>query len=142
MGLVFNPQTPISCTENLDGGLRLSGRIRRLEWAGRPTASLNGKRGRIRRLQGTGQTLTMLEAFSLAGVGVSVAAMKALKVGGLEDGQEAARTQGYFVFVQKSYTQNFTLPNQKKIIYIYIYNIYLTNVRKTSAVQSSPVSLR
>lgn len=59
-----------------------SGRIRRLEWAlGGPTASLNGKRGQGRRLQGTGQTLTMLEAFSLAGVGVSVAAMKALKVG-------------------------------------------------------------
>lgn len=59
-----------------------SGRIRRLEWAlGGPTASLNGKRGQGRRLQGTGQTLTMLEAFNLAGVGVSVAAMKALKVG-------------------------------------------------------------
>lgn len=59
-----------------------SGRIRRLGWAlGGPTASLNGKRGQGRRLQGTGQTLTMLEAFSLAGVGVSVAAMKALKVG-------------------------------------------------------------
>lgn len=59
-----------------------SGRIRRLEWAlGGPTASLNGKRGQGWRLQGTGQTLTMLEAFSLAGVGVSVAAMKALKVG-------------------------------------------------------------
>ena len=59
-----------------------SGRVRRLEWAlGGPTASPNRKRGQRQRLQGTGQTLTLLETFSLAGVGVSVAAMKALKVG-------------------------------------------------------------
>ena len=44
--------------------------------------------------------------------------------------REAARTQGVisFVFVQKSYTQNFTLPNQKKNnIYIYIYIIYISH---------------
>lgn len=72
----------------------------------------------------------MLEAFSLAGVGVSVAAMKALSWG-LRMAKEAARTWSVsFVFVQKSYTQNFTLPNQKKIIYIY--NIYISLMLRKS----------
>ena len=58
-----------------------SGRIRRLEWAlGGPTASLNGKRGQGRRLQGTGQTLTMLEAFSLVDVAMVSASAACLGV--------------------------------------------------------------
>lgn len=56
------------------------------------------------------------------------------------DGRGAAGAQGVpFAFVQKSYTQNSTLPNQKNNIYI-IY-IYLTNVKEKSRLCKSPLCL-
>ena len=70
----------------------------------KPIASPNRKGGQGQRLQGKGWTLTMLEAFSLAGVGVSVAAMKALSWG-LRMAKEAARTQGVFLlFLYRNHT--------------------------------------
>lgn len=91
------------------------GWVRVLEGLPKSAASRNRKRGQGRRSLGKDRTLTMLEAFSLAGVGVSVAATKALNLG-LENGQGSCKDSGSvsFVFVQKSYTQNFTLPNKKK----------------------------
>lgn len=63
----------------------------------------------------------MLEAFSLAGVGVSVAAMKALSWG-LSMAKEAARTQGVFLlFLYRNHTHktsHFLTKKKKNNIYI------------------------
>lgn len=51
---------------------------------------------------------------------------------GLENGQGSYKDSGSisFVFVQKSYTQNFTLPTNKNNIYIY--NIYISLMLRKS----------
>lgn len=74
------------------------GWVRVLEGLPKAAASHNRKRGQGRRSLGKGRTLTMLEAFSLAGVGVSVAATKALKLG-LENGQGSCKdSECFFCF--------------------------------------------
>lgn len=67
-GVSFNPQTPSAALRNLDEFSGFSGRIRN-RWAlgGPHCLSEWETRSQGRRLQDAGQTLTMLEAFSLAG---------------------------------------------------------------------------
>lgn len=73
----------------------------------------------------------MLEAFSLAGGGVSVAAMKALSWG-LRMAKEAARTQGVFLlFLYRNHTHKTSHFLTKKKI-IYIYNIYISLMLRKS----------